>query len=599
MEEAPAPPIILRPYQEAALQAFMAARDRQVKRSLIVCPTGTGKTSLFSAIITALAKEDPGFAALVLAHRRELIEQAQGRIARQNPNLRVEMHRGEEKAQPGADVVVGSVQALGRVFCEALDWLAPTLTVVDEAHHAAADTYQRVFARMGCYEEEGGSYLLGVTATPHRLDNKALHGHHKAIFEEIIYQYELQNAIRDGWLVDLKGYRVASGVDLTGVKSTGGDYKLDQLEEKVNTEPRNELAFKSWKEAADGHRTIVFCAGVDHAERMAEIFRDNGVTAECVHGALKQSVREAIMERFRDGRTQVLTNMDIATEGFDVPACSCVVLLRPTKSWALYSQMVGRGLRVLPGLVDGVDEADARRAAVLRSDKPHCVVIDVVDVAGEHQLGKAPKHGEIPCLNGMVGLPDDLDLEDHTLAEAAELFEELPEDLQSAAFRRPTKFSGLTAKLTAIDILGELSEPDEAIAAGATMTWQKLFDFHYLIGCGYAGSESQREAHMQGDILGNWWLQMVSSHRNERVELPSGVHPPFLIAEAILRENFPGMKRWGDKLAPWRQGAPSGQQIAALRHFGVEEEVIERVSSRGQASALISRLTANLKREGA
>jgi ATP-dependent helicase IRC3 len=587
-------PIILRPYQEKGIQAYLAARDRRVKRMLAVYPTGTGKTSLFAALIGRLAEEDDAFTALVLAHRKELLTQASDRINLQNPSLRVDVESGEFKAHRGASVVVAGVQAIGGPGSEKLDWLAPSLVICDEAHHGAADTYQNVFRRMGCYmpAEEGGAELLGVTATPHRLDNKALHGSEAAIFEEIIFQYSLKDAIREGYLCDLKGYRVGADIGLDNIKTVGGDYNPSQLERVMNTDPLNELAFKSWSEAAPNHRTIVFCAGVDHAERMSEIFREGGIEAASVNGAMNRIARDEIIRRFRSGSIQVLTNVDIATEGFDVPECGCVMMLRPTQSWALFSQMIGRGLRVLPGLIDGVDEADARRAAVKTSEKPFCVVIDVVDNTRGHQLGKTPKDGKIPSLNEMVGLPTMLDLEGHTLGDAAEMFDDLPEVAKAVAMRHPTTFSGLSAKLTAVDMLGELGVPDEATKADARLHWLKVSEWLYIVSCGFSESETSREARLEGDILGHWSLTLISASRNEVHPMPPDLTQAFQVAERVIRGSFFGVMRFADAKASWKHGAVTERQIAALMALGADPVVFEQLT-RGSASALIDRLRAD------
>ena len=579
--------IVLRPYQEKAIQSVMAAMDRGIRRGLIVAPTGTGKTVLFSALINRMAT-DPAFTALVLAHRRELLSQAGHKIAAMNPRLSVAIESGSERAPRGTSVVVAGVQATGGFGCEKLDWLAPWLVICDEAHHAAADSYQRVFSRMGCFDPEG-AFLVGVTATPHRLDNKMLHGSDQAIFQEVLFTYSLIEAVKDGYLVDLRGYQAASEVDLSKVKTTAGDYNLGQLEAAVNTDPRNELAFKSWADVARDRRTIIFCAGVDHAEKVAEVFRQNGVAAESVNGAMRQDVRDSIIERFRSGETQVLTNMDIATEGFDVQEIGCVVLLRPTKSWSLFTQMIGRGLRVLQGCVDGFDAPAARRDRIKSSSKSDCIVIDIVDITSAHQIGKPPKQGEIPSLNELVGLPPLLDVEGKTMAEAVEQFEELPEIIRASAYKRPTSFSGLTHRLTQINLLAELDVPEEAQSAGVNLTWLKIGDLRYVVDCGFSDTERFRSAVLEGDILGNWKLHLKSFSRNESYDLPDEQQEAFRAAESVIRKTFYGVSRFADRNAPWRKGDVTDQQAELLRKLGVADELIASIS-KGKASMLITQL---------
>jgi hypothetical protein len=215
--------------------------------------------------------------------------------------------------------------------------------------------------------------------------------------------------------------------------------------------------------------------------------------------------------RGEGGEVQVLTNMDILTEGFDAQACSCVIMLRPTQSWSLFTQMVGRGLRVLPGLIDGIGTPAERREAVRGSAKADCIVIDIVSNTSLHNVADRPKDGETPSLQGLVGLPSALDLEGLTLAEAVEEFEQLPELVKAAAFRRKTSFSGLSATLTQVEMLSELSIPEEAEDAGARLYWLKVADLEYMLDIGTGvGSMIRRVARLVGDIVGHWTLHIQS-----------------------------------------------------------------------------------------
>jgi ATP-dependent helicase IRC3 len=192
------------------------------------------------------------------------------------------------------------------------------------------------------------------------MDNRQLHGTDAAIFQDIAFTYSLREAIQDGWLADLRGYRVATGIDLSRVRVQHGDYNARQLQQAVNTEERNAAAYMHWSEVAKDRRTIVFCTGIEHAKDVADLFRQQDISCESVNGSMPTQQRDAIMRRFSTGRTQVLSNVDIATEGFDLPEVSCVLMLRPTQSWALYTQMIGRGLRVLPNTIDGVLDVHRR-----------------------------------------------------------------------------------------------------------------------------------------------------------------------------------------------------------------------------------------------
>ncbi|MGV3617959.1 MAG: DEAD/DEAH box helicase [Fimbriimonas sp.] len=581
-------PILLRPYQEEAKQAVLAAFDAGITRPMVVMATGTGKTTLFGGVIGAMAEHDPSFTALVLAHRQELLAQAAGRIASMCPDLGVGIERAEERCDPGVRCAVASVQSIGMAASKRLDWLAPMLIVTDESHHAPADTYQNVYRRFGVYDE-GGALHLGVTATDHRLDNMALHSRDGATFQRVVYRYSISRAIRDGWLTDLRGFRVECDLDLSKVKTVAGDYDEKQLAKAVNTDAINELALSAWEQHARDRRTIVFCVDVQHALDVAEVFRAKGVSAACVHGGMKTREREDVIAAFRTGEVQVLTNVNIATEGFDCPEAGCVLTLRPTKSWTLYTQMVGRGLRPLAEILKGCETDGSRRAAIMASRKPDCVVIDLVDLAKGHKLGVTPEQGEgVPSLTAMVGLPPELDLEGATILEAAEIFEALPEDIQSVAMRGPIKLRDLKAKTSQIRLLTDVSPAEEAKGAG--LYWLKTGEATYRVYCGTFDS-GRREAIIEGDLLGNWRLFLKVGQSSREFDLPPSLPQAFRVAEEIVNQRMLGASRFAGKNAAWRQGAVTSAQIRELRRMGAPEDMLAGLD-RGKASAMIERLRA-------
>ncbi len=588
-------PNILRPYQEQAGQAWHAFVDRGGQRGLIVAATGTGKNTIISKIVEDHSKVDAGFASLILAHQRELLEQTMATIGRQAPWLSCGLELGSDKCRQGTRVALGSVQSLGALGCTRLDWLAPGLVVVDEGHHGAARTYQNVFRRMGCYDDPG-TYLLGVTATPHRLDQLALYGD-RGIFQEIVFVYSIVQAIKQGFLVDLRGYRAMADFDLSKVKIRNGDYDAKQLERTMNTDPVNELAFTSWSDVARDRQTIVFCTGVDHAKDLAHLYREHGVAAEAVYGEMAPALREATLKRFHTGETQVLTNMSLLTEGFDAVKCSCVVQLRPTQPWSLFTQMVGRGLRVIPSVIAGIGDNSERREAVKNSAKPDCIVIDIVENTELHGVGEAPESKDIPSLQGLVGLPSALDMEGKTLAEAVETWDDLSPFAKAAAFRRKTSFSGLSAMLTQVEMLKELEMPDELNDSGARLQWLKTGDLTYALDLGVeiGGGLLRRRASLRGDLLGRWSLHYVC-HEGSRIvredvtPLPGEtLREATLQAEEEIRRKVPGVMRTAARDAHWRQGSPTDTQVRQLKELGLDSGVVAGMS-RGVASQMLSRI---------
>lgn len=516
--------------------------------------TVTHNTTVFSHLV-GHARNWPSPNSLILAHREELLDQASRRIAHQNPGLSVAIEGGGRDAPWGTQCVVAGVATVGRSNSERLSWLNPGLTICDEGHHAPADTYMNTFRRMGCFDQR--SFLLGVTATPHRLDNRPLHGTEEAIFQEVLYTYTLREAIADGWLCDLRGYRVRTDLDLTKVKTSMGDFNAGELAQAVNTESRNRQAIEHWSGVASDRRTIVFCADVDHAHAVARLFVDEGVHAEAVDGKMAMDQRGAIMERFRDGRTQVLTNVQIATEGFDVPSIACVLMLRPTQSWALYTQMVGRGLRILPM-------------------KEDCIVIDVVDNTARHSLASAP---------GMLGLPPGLDLQGHKLTEAVEKVEALDERHKVALFRRETSFDDITSELKEVDLLSELSVPEE-LSGVTKLSWVTIGDGRYKLSCGSSESERFREALLACDTLGRWTVTMRSNSRQDVWDAGMASADAFERAEGAVRTLWPDALRFLGG-GQWAGEPASESQRKLLRRLRVSEGIIETLT-KAKASMLIT-----------
>ncbi len=583
------PPIVLRDYQEKAKAAVLAAKDRGLQRVMVVMPTGTGKTTLFAALVDDFDRQyhEP---ALVVAHRHELLLQAADRIRQQSPGLSVSIEGGAHTAIEGSRVVVAGVQSIGRPKTTRLEWFHPGLMIVDEGHHAPADTWQNVMRRFGSYE--GVCFTVAVTATDHRMDNKPLHGDESAIFEDVVFRYSLRTAVSDGWLVDLRGFRVATGTDLSGVRTTHGDYNIGQLARAVNTEERNRTAYMHWADIAKDRKTIVFCVDVQHAKDVAKVFCDWGVDAEHVDGTMKSDERSGVLSRFASGRTQVLTNVDVATEGFDIPAASCVLMMRPTQSWALYTQMVGRGLRVLPNTVDGAATPTLRRSAIDVSDKPDCIVIDVVDLAGrlvplEKEEKPEGKAATAAAVAGLVGLPTDFDLQGQSVYEAANWADELPPHRRAEMFRRPMSYDELSTVLSEVDLIKELSIPEEILGI-SRLAWMKIGESDYFLPCGSSGFESNRAARLRCDELGRFTLEL-SSNIVDPSPMPVGTDLAHAFDEAdrMIRLAFPDAAPIVQANAKWRDKPPTEKQQEILRTLGVEETTIALMETMGQARSLI------------
>jgi superfamily II DNA or RNA helicase len=299
----------LRPYQEDAISAILRARDEGLGRVLMTLPTGCGKTLTFTELIDRARLSRP---ALVLAHRDELIRQAADRVQAQLPHLRVAVEKAGEVAPRSANVVVASVQSIGGSGNRRLGWLeadGPELIICDECHHASAISYVSAFERFGAFD--GRSFLLGVTATPHRMDAKRL----EKVFQAEVYRYGLRDALKDGWLCPIRCFRVTTDIDLSTVKTNNGDFEAGALSRAINNAARTQSAIQHWREVAGDRKTLVFCVDVQHSHDAAEAWREAGYTAAAIDGTMHIDERRAVLARFHAGETQVLANcFDAETE---------------------------------------------------------------------------------------------------------------------------------------------------------------------------------------------------------------------------------------------------------------------------------------------
>jgi superfamily II DNA or RNA helicase len=380
----------LRDYQQRAADAIYNRFQEEPGASVLcVMPTGTGKTIVFCNVAERLGSEGR---IMIMAHRKELIDQAAKKYVRatgETPAIEMAADWANHGFERNSNGVITSVQTQisgmgGKGRMSQFPPSAFRMLVVDEAHHAAAKSYRRVIK----YYRGGnpGLSLLGVTATPDRHDEKAL----GLIFGECVFDYELPDAIADGWLVPIEQQFVdVEGIDLSEVKTVAGDLNQGELSEIMEQERNlHEVAYPTLDIVGD-RKTLVFTTRVHHAERLAEIFcRHRPNSAEVVSQKTPRKEREEIFRRFAEGDIQFLCNVGVATEGYDCPGIEVVAVARPTKSRALYAQMIGRGTRALTGVLDPFNDMGPpeRREAIAESRKKNLLVLDYVGNAGRHKL---------------------------------------------------------------------------------------------------------------------------------------------------------------------------------------------------------------------
>lgn len=323
---------------------------------------------------------------IMLGHREELIFQNRRTLERMTGE-RVEIEMADFKAHPDSHIIVSTVQTQvagkngGRMTN--FDPRDFGLLILDESHHAVSDSWVKV---ANYYRINPDLKVLGLTATPDRADEEAL----GQVFETVALDFEILDAIRAGWLVGVEQQMVnVHGLDFSDVRTTAGDLNGGDLAAVMEFEETlHGVADPTIKIVGD-RRCLVFATSVAHAERLCEIFnRHKPNCAAWVCGKTDKDARRGINADFADGKIQFLCNVGTHTEGFDDPGVGAVVVARPTKSRALYAQMVGRGLRPLPGVVDGheLDTPEHRRAAIEASRKSNCLVLDFVGNSGRHKL---------------------------------------------------------------------------------------------------------------------------------------------------------------------------------------------------------------------
>ncbi|CCY19971.1 dNA or RNA helicases of superfamily II [Eubacterium sp. CAG:786] len=330
-------PIALRPYQNEAKAAVLGQWEQGVQRTLLVLPTGCGKTIVFAKISEDCVKR--GERVLILAHRGELLEQAADKIHKAC-NLNCAVEKAEETSLGSFwRITVGSVQTLMREsrLARFLPDYFDTI-IIDEAHHAVSDSYQRILQHFS------GAKVLGVTATPDRGDMKNL----GQVFDSLAYEYTLPRAIREGYLCPIKALTIPLNLDLTGVSVQAGDFRAADLDTAL--EPYlYQIADEMLRNCSD-RKTVVFLPLVKTSQKFRDILNERGFHAAEVNG--NSDDRAEILRDFEAGKYNVLCNSMLLTEGWDCPSVDCVIVLRPTKVRGLYCQMVGRGTRLSPGKKD-------------------------------------------------------------------------------------------------------------------------------------------------------------------------------------------------------------------------------------------------------
>ena len=338
--------IELRDYQQEATENLQKMREDGKTIALLYHATGVGKT-----ITAATDAKAVGGRTLFLVNALKLASQAKETFAKVWSEATLGEYTGSQKDMTQT-VIFATVQSISKD----LEKFSPTdfdYLIVDECHHAAANTYQKIFTYFH------PKFILGLTATPERSDGEDM----LELFQNVAHKMDLKTAVERGVLVPIRCIRVKTNIDLTDVRINGIKYNSQDLESKLFIPERNQLIVDTYLKYVNGKKTVIFCASVDHAAEIAKLLRDSGVKAEAVSGRDRVEVREKILKDYETGSTNVLCACDLLNEGWDSPHTTVLFMARPTMSKTIYLQQLGRGTRRCPGkedllVVDFVDNAN-------------------------------------------------------------------------------------------------------------------------------------------------------------------------------------------------------------------------------------------------
>ena len=338
--------IELRDYQQEATKNLQKMREDGKTIALLYHATGVGKT-----ITAATDAKAVGGRTLFLVNALKLASQAQETFAKVWPEATLGEYTGSQKDMTQT-VIFATVQSISKD----LEKFSPTdfdYLIVDECHHAAANTYQKIFTYFH------PKFILGLTATPERSDGEDM----LELFQNVAHKMDLKTAVERGILVPIRCVRVKTNIDLTDVRINGIKYNSQDLESKLFIPERNQLIVDTYLKYVNGKKTVIFCASVDHAAEIAKLLRDSGVKAEAVSGRDRVEAREKILKDYETGSTNVLCACDLLNEGWDSPHTTVLFMARPTMSKTIYLQQLGRGTRRCPGkddllVIDFVDNAN-------------------------------------------------------------------------------------------------------------------------------------------------------------------------------------------------------------------------------------------------
>lgn len=364
--------MILRPYQQKAIEDIRAIYSTGIKRVMYVLPCSGGKTAVFARICFFLKEKNKK--ALILVHRKQLLDQGSNMLSR----MGIPHGRAIAGKVTQSDIMIGSVQTVSRKLHKMQE---PHIIVCDEAHLSTSASYQKIFKHWS------SAYVLGVTASPKILSNKGFENQ----YDYLVNGPSLAELIDEGYISPYTAYGPAYDIDTSQLSIKGGDYDIEQSEDLMSSTKIIGDAVAHYRKYADKQPAIAFCVSIKHAQIVAEQFRNAGYSACHIDGSMNDVQRKEILDGLTTGKYNIVTSCNLVSEGLDIPVLTASILLRPTKSLALAIQQTGRALRPVYASSYDLSTKEGRLQAIANSTKPFAVILDHAGVLLEHGLPDEPR----------------------------------------------------------------------------------------------------------------------------------------------------------------------------------------------------------------
>ena len=561
--------LALRPRQEECLASILQEYMAGIHQMLVVQATGTGKAVVIANIMRKMRHLLPG-KVLVFVHTEELVKQLVKTCQDWNPELKVGREQANFYADTDCDIIVSCVASIGREGATRLQRFGEfDIVCCDEAHHSIASTYLNVFDMVGVLKPDTRKLLVGFTATPKRknitrsqkkeftvLDDEELLSL-KSVYKKIVFTYTIRKAIKEGWLVPLRGFRLKTETDLSEVKTTAGEYAQADLSEAVNTATRNMQIVKFWLDNAERRVTICFTVDIQHAKDLAEQFRRSGIKAEAIWGLDPE--RETRLERFKAGEIEVLCNCGVLIEGFDAWNVMAVLDAAPTKSSSKYTQKIGRGTRLEEGtgnLLEAIKAGIALR-------KKDCYVLDVVD---------NNKRCSLVTLPSLVGLNPDFDLHGESVTKAIEEVEKVQEKYPDIDFSNLLDLSGVKAYVESLDLFAE--PYTQEVKELSELTWMQTQDGAYVLAIPEKREVKEakqfwaflhEKLYITPNELDEYVLSITSTETDKELGIFNTLEDAFKTADEVVRRCRPDRVKLLQRNAGWHSGTASDASKKYLR----------------------------------